>query len=48
MVEKAGYAQFFLATALLGIPTLLLILLQWGREHRERSNGAPPAGAAQK
>ncbi|MDX5372254.1 MAG: AmpG family muropeptide MFS transporter [Pseudomonadaceae bacterium] len=39
MVEKAGYAQFFLATALLGIPTLLLILLQWGREHRERANG---------
>ena len=36
------------ATALLGIPTLLLIVLQWGREHRERSNGAPPASAAQK
>jgi MFS transporter, PAT family, beta-lactamase induction signal transducer AmpG len=32
MVEKAGYAQFFLATALLGIPTLLLIILQWRQQ----------------
>lgn len=31
MVEKLGYAQFFIATALLGIPTLLLIALQWRR-----------------
>jgi len=29
MVEKLGFAQFFLITALLGIPTLLLILWQW-------------------
>lgn len=48
MVEKAGYAQFFLATALLGIPTLLLIVLQWGREHRERNNAAPAASEAPK
>ncbi|HHJ4328540.1 TPA: hypothetical protein ACQJWO_005866, partial [Klebsiella pneumoniae] len=32
MVEKLGYAQFFLATALMGIPTLLLILLHWRQQ----------------
>jgi PAT family beta-lactamase induction signal transducer AmpG len=32
MVERVGYADFFSLTALLGIPTLLLILLQWRRE----------------
>ncbi|HSC84682.1 MAG TPA: AmpG family muropeptide MFS transporter, partial [Pseudomonas sp.] len=32
MVEKLGYSQFFLATALFGIPTLVLILMQWSRE----------------
>ena len=47
-VEKAGYAQFVLATALLGIPTLLLIVLQWGREHRERNTAAPAASEAPK
>lgn len=31
MVERLGYASFFLSTALLGIPTLLLILWQWKR-----------------
>jgi PAT family beta-lactamase induction signal transducer AmpG len=35
MVEKVGYAQFFLATALLGIPTLLLIILQWRQQGRQ-------------
>jgi PAT family beta-lactamase induction signal transducer AmpG len=34
MVEKLGYAQFFLATALLGVPTLVLIVIQWRRERR--------------
>ena len=29
LVEKLGYEQFFVTTALLGIPTLLLIALQW-------------------
>nr|WP_328821860.1 AmpG family muropeptide MFS transporter [Pseudomonas carbonaria] len=29
MVEKFGYAQFFLITALLGVPTLIMILWQW-------------------
>ena len=42
MVEKLGYAQFFLATALLGIPTLVLIVLQWRRE-RPQANGSAPA-----
>jgi len=35
MVEKLGYADFFLVTALIGVPTLLLIGLQWGRERRQ-------------
>jgi PAT family beta-lactamase induction signal transducer AmpG len=34
LVENLGYAQFFLFTALLGIPTLLLILLQWRKQNR--------------
>jgi MFS transporter, PAT family, beta-lactamase induction signal transducer AmpG len=42
MVEKLGYAQFFLATALLGIPTLILIALQWRREG-PLANGSAPA-----
>ncbi|MDO9320380.1 MAG: AmpG family muropeptide MFS transporter, partial [Pseudomonas sp.] len=32
MVEKLGYAEFFLITALLGIPTLLLVALQWRKQ----------------
>lgn len=32
LVEKLGYAEFFLITALLGVPTLLLILWQWKRK----------------
>ena len=35
MVEHLGYGQFFLATALMGIPTLLLIMLQWRRQKTE-------------
>lgn len=35
MVESLGYAHFFLATALMGIPTLLLIVLQWRRDKRQ-------------
>ena len=46
MVERVGYADFFSLTALLGIPTLLLILLQWRREHvlanRQTTAAAPP------
>ncbi|MGP0172007.1 AmpG family muropeptide MFS transporter [Pseudomonas sp. NCHU5208] len=37
MVEKLGYAHFFLATALLGIPTLILIVLQWRRDQQAPS-----------
>lgn len=29
LVEQLGYAEFFLVTAILGVPTLLLILWQW-------------------
>ncbi|MFT5782500.1 MAG: PAT family beta-lactamase induction signal transducer AmpG [Pseudomonas sp.] len=32
MVENLGYAQFFLATAILGLPTLLLVVLQWRKQ----------------
>jgi PAT family beta-lactamase induction signal transducer AmpG len=35
MVESLGYAHFFLATALMGIPTLLLIVIQWRRDKRQ-------------
>ena len=45
MVERVGYADFFNLTALLGIPTLLLILLQWRRErvlaNRQTTAAAP-------
>lgn len=41
MVEKFGYEQFFIATALLGVPTLILIALQWNRE-RPQPNGSAP------
>nr|WP_322941448.1 AmpG family muropeptide MFS transporter [Pseudomonas sp. s4] len=44
MVESLGYAHFFLATALMGIPTLLLITLQWRRDKRlPAPQEAPPA-----
>ena len=34
LVERHGYQDFFVITALLGIPTLILIGLQWGRDRR--------------
>ena len=44
MVEKFGYHNFFLITALLGVPTLLLIALHWKQENariaREEAAGA--------
>ena len=48
MVESLGYAHFFLATALMGIPTLLLIVLQWRRDKRqpEPAETAPVAEKA--
>ncbi|GIZ12342.1 AmpG family muropeptide MFS transporter [Pseudomonas sp. NCCP-436] len=42
LVEKLGYAQFFLVTALMGIPTLILILMQWRRD-RQQGPGEPLA-----
>lgn len=53
LVEKLGYSQFFLATALLGIPTLVLIVMQWSRERRapgqpDDPTAAPAAEAQQK
>jgi PAT family beta-lactamase induction signal transducer AmpG len=35
MVENLGYEQFFIITALLGVPTLILIVLQWRRERQQ-------------
>jgi PAT family beta-lactamase induction signal transducer AmpG len=46
MVEKLGYEQFFIITALLGVPTLILIALQWRRE-RPQANGSTPPEAAE-
>src|SRR5690606_37583228 len=42
MVEHLGYAHFFLATALMGIPTLLLIVVQWRRDKRQPLPETPP------
>ncbi|MNP84598.1 hypothetical protein D3C76_1839770 [compost metagenome] len=38
MVEKFGYHKFFLITALLGVPTLLLIALHWFQENRRQAS----------
>ncbi|BAU72711.1 AmpG family muropeptide MFS transporter [Metapseudomonas furukawaii] len=50
MVESLGYHNFFMLTALLGIPTLLLIAIQWGRDRQQpRENGShsnPPASSS--
>lgn len=35
MVDSLGYANFFYITALLGVPTLLLILWQWRLDNRQ-------------
>jgi PAT family beta-lactamase induction signal transducer AmpG len=35
MVEKFGYHNFFLITALLGVPTLIMIILQWSKETKQ-------------
>jgi PAT family beta-lactamase induction signal transducer AmpG len=37
MVEELGYSNFFLGTALLGVPVLLLVFLA-GRELRTHEN----------
>ncbi|MCY1207361.1 AmpG-like permease [compost metagenome] len=47
MVESVGYHNFFMLTALLGIPTLVLIAIQWGRDRQHpKENGSPDAPAA--
>jgi PAT family beta-lactamase induction signal transducer AmpG len=35
LVDKFGYEQFFLITALLGVPTLVLIVWQWRNDRRK-------------
>ncbi|RMQ45720.1 putative AmpG protein [Pseudomonas cichorii] len=42
MVEKFGYHNFFLITALLGVPTLLMIILQWSKEIRTAAKHDAP------
>ena len=41
MVEQLGYSNFFLVTALLGIPTLVLIVWQWTRSRRQSTSAEP-------
>ena len=41
MVEQLGYSNFFLVTALLGIPTLVLIVWQWTRSRQQPSSAEP-------
>ena len=43
MVEHLGYSDFFLVTALLGVPTLVLILWQWSRSRRQPDTPDPLA-----
>ena len=45
MVEKFGYHNFFLITALLGVPTLLMIILQWSKEIRTAARQDEPEKA---
>ena len=42
MVEKLGYASFFYATALLGVPTIILIVWQWWLEARKKVSNVVP------
>ncbi len=35
MVEHVGYSSFFSLTALMGVPTLLLIAVLWLRQRRD-------------
>lgn len=45
MVEGMGYERFFFFTALLGVPTLLLIGWLWLRRHNDMTNGAAEPAA---
>ncbi|MDB6049832.1 MAG: ampG [Pseudomonas sp.] len=47
MVEKFGYHNFFMMTALMGVPTLVMIAIHWSQEARrikaaEALKGDPP------
>lgn len=46
MVESLGYHQFFQLTALLGVPTLILIAVQWRQERRQPDSSTPPTTEA--
>ncbi|MNW23079.1 hypothetical protein D3C71_2249630 [compost metagenome] len=48
MVEKFGYHKFFLITALLGVPTLILIALQWRQEAGRGTPVAEESSAAER
>ncbi|MDY7561796.1 AmpG family muropeptide MFS transporter [Pseudomonas sp. 10B1] len=46
MVERFGYHDFFMITALMGIPTLIMIAIHWSQEVR-RTRAAEATKAAQ-
>jgi len=41
MVEHVGYSSFFSLTALMGVPTLLLIAVLWLRQRRTAIPSGP-------
>jgi len=46
MVEKFGYHDFFLITAILGVPTLILIAIHWFQESRRAGPKPEPESSA--
>jgi len=44
MVEHVGYGSFFSLTALMGVPTLLLIAVLWLRQRRMPVAAEPANG----
>lgn len=48
MVESLGYSDFFLVTALLGVPTLLLIAWQWRRGQRQTAEELDSAAPSER
>jgi len=47
MVEHLGYSDFFLVTALLGVPTLILIAWQWSRDRQQPGEAQREAASEQ-
>ena len=45
MVEKFGYHDFFIITALLGVPTLILIAIHWFQESRREGPTPEPVAS---